>query len=89
MNESQNHLNELMNKLTGRKRLQAWSDATAYPLSVVLSHFYKLIDAIDSGSDTKNSFVLYAVRNNPNKKQCELFKARFIQVNSFSFFKRF
>ena len=73
-------LKELVDKLTGRSRSEGWADAEAFPLSVVLDHFYKLIEAIDKGNDTKNSFVLYAVRNNPNKKACELFKARFIQV---------
>ena len=47
----------------------------------VLTHLYNLITSVtEHGSDLKNTFILYAVKNNPNKKESELFKHNFVKV---------
>jgi hypothetical protein len=47
----------------------------------LLFHLYNLLENLTSnGSDLKNTFVLYSVKSNPNKKNCELFKTKMVKV---------
>ena len=48
----------------------------------LLFHLYNLLENLTTnGSDLKNTFVLYSVKNNPNQVACENFKRRFIKVD--------
>ena len=52
-----------------------------YETSEILFHLYNMLESLtNNGSDLKNTFVLYSVKNNPNKGACEQFKNKFIKV---------
>ena len=73
-------LKELITKL-GKNFNQSSIDSTPFSLEEVLTHLYNLTESITSnGTDLKNTFVLYAVKNNPNKRECEMFKSKFVKV---------